>query len=130
MRSRIVSLFVVLALGAMGALRANEGPAETLPPSVPVGFAIAPQATVPGAASISISPNGSKLYVASYAGLVLTYPLTAGVVTGSPTTFLSGLSSPLGVLATDIGAYVATNGPTSVTYNSISYVEGIISFAR
>ncbi len=98
----LVPLLVTLGLGTAQA--GPSGPAGTLPPSVPVGFAV----TVAGAAaaptSLDFSDDGDTLYVASVGGVVTAHPVVGGVATGPPTVFLDGLVQPLGVLAVDRNA--------------------------
>lgn len=106
----IVALAVALALPALlPSAQAEDpaGPAGTLPPSVPVGFTVTPAAVAPAATSLSFSPDGQILYVATVGGAVLSYPVVGGVVTGPPLPFVEGLAQPLGVLATDEGVFIS-----------------------
>lgn len=110
MRSRLsVFALVVLLLAGVGLPAAGDsaGPAGTLPPSVPLGFAVTPAAATVAPTSLAFSPDGETLYVSSLAGSVLAYPVLGGAALGPPTTFLSGLTLPLGVLATDGAVFVS-----------------------
>lgn len=83
------------------------GPGETLPPTVPAGFAI----TVAGAAaaptSLAFSPDGNTLFVATLGGQVLAFPVLGGAALGPPRVFLDAIDTPLGVLATSQGVFVS-----------------------
>lgn len=87
------------------------GPADTLPPSVPVGFTVTLGAVSPTATSLAFSPDGATLYVTSLLGSVLRYPVLGGIVAGPPSVFMDGLNQPLGVLATDDAVFVADSVP-------------------
>ena len=66
-----------------------EGSPDTLPPSVPAGWAVSTGAIAPAPTSLSFSPDGSTLYVAS------------------ATRVVSGLRQPLGVLSTDDAVFIS-----------------------
>ena len=83
------------------------GTGATLPPHVPVGFAVTVAGVSPTATSLAFSPDGKALYVASDLGRVLKYQVLGGKVLGKPTMFLGGLSQPLGVLATANAVFVS-----------------------
>ncbi len=99
------------------------GSPDTLPPSVPAGYAITVGTIAPAPTSLSFSPDGTTLYVASAAGVVLAYPVAAGVVAGPPIPFATGLNLPLGVLATDDAVFISDSVPGTRT-------EGIVLRAR
>ncbi|MGH7803517.1 MAG: PQQ-dependent sugar dehydrogenase, partial [Candidatus Binatia bacterium] len=83
------------------------GAADTLPPAVPVGFLVLPAGVSITPTSISFSPDGGTLYAASLTGFVFSHAVIAGALLGPPIPFLSGLSQPLGVLATEHGVFVS-----------------------
>lgn len=122
MRAKLVLLGLALGLVSIPATAAGPfGNAETLPPSVPAGFAITVGAVSPTATSLSFSPDGSALYVVGEASRVFRYPVVAGVVAGPPTVFLAGLNVPLGVLATDDAVFVADSVPGGAGVTGIVY---------
>ena len=86
---------------------ATFGAPDTVPPSVPVGFLALPAGVSVTPTSIAFSPDGSKLYAASLAGFVFSHTVVAGTLLGPPIPFLSNLSQPLGVLATEDGVFVS-----------------------
>lgn len=95
----------------------RAGEPATFPPSVPAGFLIEPVGTVPTPTSLTFSPDGDTLYVASFAGgSVSAFPVLGGVALGPPVPFLDGLNTPLGVLATADGVFVSVvvNGAGAV----------------
>jgi glucose/arabinose dehydrogenase len=100
---------LVLVAGSAGADPA--GPAETLPPSVPIGFAVTPAAISVTATSLAFSPDGGTLYVTSLLGRVNRYQVVAGLIAGPPTVFVDGLNQPLGVLATEDAVFIADSVP-------------------
>jgi len=123
MRVRSVVLTGLIALVAVVPAGAEPyGTADTLPPTVPVGYAITASGLAPAPTSLSFSPDGSTLYVASAAGTVLSYPVVSGLLAGPPSVFLDGLSQPLGVLATEESVFVSANvaGPrtTGIVYRA------------
>ncbi len=83
------------------------GPPDTLPPALPAGFLVSPAAVSITATSLSFSPDGSTLYVAGLSGFVFAYPVIGGLLAVPPLPFLSNLSTPLGVLATEHGVFVS-----------------------
>ena len=83
------------------------GTADTIPPSLPLGFLVAPAGIALTPTSLSFAPGGGRLYVASLIGVVLSYPVILDRILGLPSVFLSGLNMPLGVLATDHGVFVS-----------------------
>lgn len=83
------------------------GNAATIPPTVPVGFAVTPAGVSLTATSLSFSPDGNTLYVATFPGFVFAMPVAGGLIAGPPLPFLTGLSMPLGVLATDDAVFVS-----------------------
>ncbi len=105
---RLIVLALALLLGPLLSASADPvGPAATLPPSVPVGFAISPAAVAAAPTSLDFSADGDTLYVASAAGVITAHAVVAGVATGAATVFLDdldGAEQPLGVLATDLDA--------------------------
>jgi len=122
MRGRLASLAITLGMAAMPAVAAGPaGPGNTLPPTVPVGFAITPEAVSPTATSLAFSPDGAALYVTSEIGRVLRYGVVAGVVAGPPKIFLAGLNQPLGVLATQSAVYVSDLDTTTLRATGIVY---------
>ena len=121
MRTRLASLSIALTMTVVPAIAAGpQGPADTLPPSVPVGFTITPAGVSPTATSLAFSPDGTSLYVAGETGRVLRYPVLGGVLAGPPAVFLAGLNQPLGVLATASAVYVSdlvtTTTSTGIVY--------------
>jgi glucose/arabinose dehydrogenase len=134
-RAARVALSVALVLAAAapapaapaGLRRAPAGPfgrAATLPPSAPPGFVVTVAGVSPTATSLAFSPDGRALYVANALGSVLRYPVVAGLLAGPPTTFLRGLSTPLGVVATRDAVFVSSQRPGRTR------VEGIVQRAR
>lgn len=122
MRPKLASLVIALGMAAVPALAAGPyGPANTLPPSVPVGFAITPAAVSPTATSLAFSPDGTTLYVASEIGRVLRYPVVGGVIAGPPTMFLTDLNQPLGVLVTGSAVYVSDLDSSSIKPTGVVY---------
>ncbi len=83
------------------------GSPDTLPPAIPVGFLVLPAAVSITATSLSFSPDGGTLYVASLGGFVFACPVIGGLLAVPPLPFLSNLSQPLGVLATEHGVFVS-----------------------
>jgi glucose/arabinose dehydrogenase len=106
-RVKLALLGTSLLLAAMPAGAGPNGKAATLPPKVPVGYVVSLAGVSPTATSLAFSPDGRFLYVASELGRVLRYPVLAGLLLGKPTMFLTGLTQPLGVLATELGVFVA-----------------------
>lgn len=107
---RVRSLVFCAAFAAAAALPAaaeeHYGRAETLPPSVPVGWALAQEVPVASGTSLSFAPDGSWLYVALQPGRVLSFPVVYGAVVPQPSVFLE-IRQPLGVLATPGAVFVA-----------------------
>jgi glucose/arabinose dehydrogenase len=106
-RTRLAGCILAIALVTGGAAADPAGPAETLPPSVPVGFTITPAALSLTATSLAFSPDGGTLYVTSLLGRVFRMPVVGGVVAGPPTVFVEGLNQPLGVVATEDAVFIA-----------------------
>jgi len=106
-RTRLAGCILAITLVTGGAAADPAGPAEALPPSVPVGFTITPAALSITATSLAFSPDGATLYVTSLLGRVFRMPVVGGVVAGPPTVFLEGLNQPLGVVATDDAVFIA-----------------------
>ena len=127
MRVKLALLGVVLSTMAAGLAPSTAaepfGSAGTIPPHVPIGFAVTLAGVSPTATSLAFSPDGTALYVASDLGRVLRYPVLAGKALGNPTMFLTGLSQPLGVLATSDAVFVSdsiasVSGTTGVVYRA------------
>lgn len=110
-RARIAICALALVLVGGSAAADPAGPAETLPPSVPVGFVVTPAAVSVTATSLAFSPDGGTLYVTSLLGRVFRYQVVGGVIAGPPTNFVDGLNQPLGVLATDDAVFIADSVP-------------------
>src|SRR5687768_9371560 len=89
-RIGLCGLALVLVLGPAAADPAGQ--AETLPPSVPVGFVVTPGALSLTATSLAFSPDGSTLYITSLLGRVFRYPVVAGLIAGPPSVFVEGLN--------------------------------------
>ena len=106
-RTRLVVLLLAVSLVAGSAAADPAGPADTLPPTVPVGFTITPAAISLTATSLAFSPDGGTLYVTSLLGRVFRMPVVGGVVAAPPTVFMEGLNQPLGVVATEDAVFVA-----------------------
>jgi plastocyanin len=91
--------------------------AGTLAVGVPVpGVGGAPAVTTPAVPTpTSITAFEERLYVASYgAGTVFELPLLPGGIPGPATAYITGLSSPLGVVLADDGtAFVADSHPAA-----------------
>jgi len=111
MRIGLCGLALVSVLVAGSASADPAGRAETLPPSVPVGFVVTPAAVSITATSLAFSPDGGTLYVTSLLGRVFRYPVVAGLIAGPPTVFVDGLNQPLGVVATDDAVFIADSVP-------------------
>ena len=111
MRLKLVVGALLVSLTMFPAGADPAGPAETLPPSVPVGFVITPAAVSLTATSLAFTPSGDALYVTTLLGRVLRFPVVAGLIAGPPSTFLTGLNQPLGVLATDDTVFIADSVP-------------------
>lgn len=113
MRSRlgIITVAAALLTATVPAGAEPFGPAGTFPPTAPVGFAVTPAGAAPVPTSLAFSPDGATLYVASFAGSVLAYPVLVGAALGPPTAFADGINGPLGVLATDDAVFVSALGP-------------------
>ena len=116
-RIGLCGLAFVLVLGSAAADPA--GPAETLPPSVPIGFVITPGAVSLTATSLAFSPDGSTLYITSLLGRVFRYPVVAGLVAGPPSVFVQGLNQPLGVVATKDAVFIADSVPGTLRASGI-----------
>ncbi|MGH2795136.1 MAG: DUF7133 domain-containing protein, partial [Actinomycetota bacterium] len=110
-RARVAICVLALALVTGSVAADPAGPAETLPPTVPVGFVITPAAVSLTATSLAFSPDGSTLYVTSLLGRVFRYPVIAGIIAGPPSIFVDGLNQPLGVVATDDAVFIADSVP-------------------
>jgi glucose/arabinose dehydrogenase len=114
-------LAILLALAVWPAAAGPFGRGQTLPPTVPVGFAVTPAGVSVTATSLAFSPDGKALYVASGQGPVMRYPVIAGVLLGKPTTFVSGLTQPLGVLAAGQNVFIASlaaSGTTGIVHRA------------
>lgn len=107
---RIAASLAAVALLVTGYVRADSGSAETLPPTVPVGFVVTVAGVSLTATSLAFAPDGSTLYVTA-ASRVLRYPVLGGVIAGPPAVFVDGLNQPLGVLASDDAVFVADSVP-------------------
>jgi glucose/arabinose dehydrogenase len=83
------------------------GNPDVLPPAVPAGFSVLPAGLSVTPTSLAFADGGTTLYVASLTGFVFKYPVIGGTLLGPPSVFLSGLSMPLGVLATEDGVFVS-----------------------
>ncbi len=116
-RIGLCGLALMLVVGSAGADPA--GPAETLPPSVPVGFVVTPGAVSLTATSLAFSPDGGTLYITSLLGRVFQYPVVAGLIAGPPSVFVEGLNQPLGVLATEDAVFIADSVPGLPRANGI-----------
>ena len=116
-RIGLCGLAFVLVLGSAAA--DPFGPADTLPPSVPVGFVVTPGAVSLTATSLAFSTDGGTLYITSLLGRVFRYPVVAGLIAGPPSVFVQGLNQPLGVLATDDGVFIADSVPGALRANGI-----------
>lgn len=110
-RVRVGICALAIALVAGTAAADPTGPAETLPPTVPVGFTITPAAVSLTATSLAFSPDGGTLYVTSLTGRVFRMPVVGGVVAGPPTVFVDGLNQPLGVVATEDAVFISDSVP-------------------
>lgn len=122
MRNRLVACGAAVLLGVLSQAAADPaGPAETLPPSVPIGFVVTPGALAVTATSLDFSPDGGTLYVSSLTGSVLSYPVVGGLIAGPPTMFVQGLNQPLGVLATDDAVFIADSITGVPRANGIVY---------
>jgi len=116
------TLTIALGMSVLPSVAGPFGPGNTIPPSVPVGFAVTVAGVSPTATSLAFSPDGRALYVAAgEVGRVLRYRVIGGVLAGPPTVFLDGLTQPLGVLATATAVYVSDAVSSSTAIKGIVY---------
>jgi glucose/arabinose dehydrogenase len=121
MRVKLASLALALIATTVPVIASPFGRGNTLPPTVPLGFAVTVAGLSPTATSLAFSPDGKALYVAGETGRVLRYRVIGGVLAGPPTVFLDGLVQPLGVLAIPGAVYVADSLIAGTAVKGIVY---------